>query len=375
MDIDSVLGVLEQTPAVVHIHPVSLCYLPEDVVVFDSPDDAVAQIDQKSTTLPARWLIKPSLGSTINRFPSLHCTHDPFTDALNTVLFSRFDAVTSSMLCQSAVSQTIVSEAPFSDVVVFFIVDGLSYHDLRDRTSVLGRSFDKRACLVDVPSVTRVAFPNIVGRPNLAARLFDAGYHRRLGVSYWTRDDNRLTDQLFHTIPQVTKAGAFGEVLSALRTHLEHADRGKSYVQIIRTGLDGYAHSQKRRVPVRAVVDEIWREFEELASILLELCTKKNIRAVLFLTADHGILWNDEFVPQIIGDAPGKSSARWCNWKDLYYQRDQGRRFLFDGEEFFCLGYPYLRRPLRIDEQGVHGGISFQESVVPFITARFDPSC
>lgn len=375
MEIDAILRVLEQTPAIVHIHPVSLCYLPEDVVVFDSPDDAIAQIDQKSTSLPMRWLIKPSTGHAPDRFPSLHCTHDPFTDALNSILFHRFDAVASSMLCQSAVAQAIINEARFRDVAVFFIVDGLSYHDLREREDILGRPFDRQACLVDVPSVTRVAFPNIVGNPNVAARLFDAGYHRRLGVSYWTREDNRLTDQLFHSIPQVVKAGAFGEVLTVLRAHLANAHGGKSYVQIIRTGLDGYAHSQKRRVPVSAVVEEIWQEFEQLANLLLELCEKGGVRSVLFLTADHGILWNDEFDPKIVGDAPGKSSARWCGWKDLYYQREQGRRFLIGSEEFFCLGYPYVRRPLRIDEQGVHGGISFQESVVPFITARFDPSC
>jgi len=40
------------------------------------------------------------------------------------------------------------------------------------------------------------------------------------------------------------------------------------------------------------------------------------------------------------------------------------------GEELFCLNYPKLRRELRIDDQGVHGGISFQESIVPFVTVE-----
>ena len=45
-------------------------------------------------------------------------------------------------------------------------------------------------------------------------------------------------------------------------------------------------------------------------------------------------------------------------------------RFVVGHEEYYCLNYPKVRRPLRIDEQGVHGGVSFQESVVPFIAVR-----
>lgn len=375
MDLETVLAVLEETPAVVHMHPVSLCYLPNDVVVFNSPDEAIAQLDQKSTNLPTRWLIRSSGNQVPDRFPCLHCIHDPFTETLNTILFHRFDAIASSMLCQSALAAKITDEARHSDLVVFLLVDGLSYIDLQDLNEILGQSVEIQPCLVDVPSVTRVAFPNIIGEPCLAARLFDVGYHRRLGFSYWTREDNKLTDRLFHTIPHMSKVGAFGELMVSLRNHLSGANHGKTYVQIIRTGLDGYAHSQKRKPPVRAIVEEIWHEFEQLAQLCRETYEKQGLRSTLFLTADHGILWSDKFQPEIIGDAPGKSSPRWCSWKDLYHQREQGRRFLVGDEEFFCLGYPKLRRPLRIDEQGVHGGISFQESVVPFVTARFGASC
>lgn len=88
MDLETVLAVLEETPAVVHLHPVSLCYLPNDVVVFNSPDEATAQLDQKSTNLPTRWLIRSSEEQVLDKFPCLHCIHDPFTDALNTILYN-----------------------------------------------------------------------------------------------------------------------------------------------------------------------------------------------------------------------------------------------------------------------------------------------
>lgn len=375
MDLDTVLAILEQTPAVVHIHPVSLCYLPDDVVLINTPDEAVARLDQKSTNLPTRWLIRPSMEQISDRFPSLHCTHDPFTDALNSILYDRFDAIASSMLCQSSLAETITDEAQQNDLIVLLLVDGLSYTDLQDRREILGRSLDVQPCLVDVPTLTRVAFPNIVGNPSVATRIFDLGYHRRLGYSYWTREDNSLTDRLFHTIPHMLKVGAFDELLASLRNLLFRANHERTYVQIIRTGLDGYAHSQKRKPPVKAIVEEIWREFEQLAQLCAEICEKQNVRATLCLTADHGILWSDSFEPEIVGDSPGKSSSRWYGWKDVHHQREVGRRFIVGNEEFFCLGYPKLRRLLHIDEQGVHGGISFQESVVPFVTARFGASC
>jgi hypothetical protein len=40
----------------------------------------------------------------------------------------------------------------------------------------------------------------------------------------------------------------------------------------------------------------------------------------------------------------------------------------FEGKEFALLEYPYLRRDLRANEWGVHGGLSFEESVVPLLS-------
>jgi hypothetical protein len=39
----------------------------------------------------------------------------------------------------------------------------------------------------------------------------------------------------------------------------------------------------------------------------------------------------------------------------------------FAGRAFTLLNYPYLRRRLRANEWGVHGGLSFEESIVPLL--------
>lgn len=370
MTLDDLLDLLDHTPIIADIHPVSVCCLPQDVTVLQSAAEAAWLFDDPEPMLPGRLLVMASEPQYDGRFPHIQCDHDPFTRALNTILFDRFGDIASQMLRQSQVANRIVSDAIEYDLIILVLVDGLSYQDVTCWTDSFGPTLSIEPCLVDVPTLTRLAFPNLVGDPPVAVRLFDVGYHRRLGFTYWVREDNKLTDRLFQTIIEVKKIGHFPQILAALREQLGGIEQSKTYTQIVRTGLDGYAHGQKRRPPVAAVVEEVRQEFEQLAELCEELCKETKLRACLYLTADHGILWRDEFEPKVIGDAPGKSSPRWCGWRDLYQQRDKGRRFLIEGNEYYCLGFPGLRRRLRIDEQGVHGGISFQESIVPLVTLR-----
>jgi hypothetical protein len=219
-------------------------------------------------------------------------------------------------------------------------------------------------CLVDAPTLTEIAFPRIIGDTPLAVRLFDRGYQRRIGFTYWLREKNPLTDVLFRTITDVNAVDDFSAILAALRRKVHTLSGQRSYLQIVRTGLDGYAHHQKRKPPVTAIVDEIMDEMLSLADLFREAgCT-----AIIHLTADHGILWRDDFEPQIIGRASAGASPRHSEWQELYRQDEPGRRFAIAGREVYCLGYPRLRRGMRIDEQGVHGGISFQESITPLVT-------
>lgn len=370
MSLNDLLDLLDHTPVIADIHPVSVCCLPQDVTVMGSVSEVACLLDDPRTTLPGRLLVAAAGPQRSARFPRVRCDHDPFTPSLNAVLFDRYDQVATRMLCQSQVAERIVADSGKQDLIVLYLVDGLSYQDVRSWSEPAGSAVTVEPCLVDVPTLTQVAFPNLIGEPPLALRLFDIGYYSRLGFSYWTREDNQLTDRLFRGVTEVKKTARFSEIVATLERILRNAQQHRSYVQILRTGLDGYAHAQKRKAPVTSIVQEVRREFEELKAVCGERCKELGLRASVYLAADHGILWRDEFEPDIIGEAPGKSPPRWCSWRDLYHQRDSGRRFVVGGEEYYCLGFPKLRRPLRIDEQGVHGGISFQESVVPFVRVK-----
>jgi len=364
--LDELVQLLGHTPVICSIHPISRCFLPEDVVIYDSPAQLAWTLDAPKPTLPERILVTASDVQYQHRFPVVRCEHDPFTPDLNQVLYDHYEYIEAHMLSQRDIGERIISEASDAQVVVLMLIDGLSYRDVVGWQGEGEFEVQVEPCLVNGPTVTRIGFRNIVGDPPLAARLFDHGFTQRLGFTYWYREDNTLTDHLFRTIGRTEKVGHFAEILQALRVYFSRSKRDKTYIQVLVSGLDGYAHGQKRKPPVEAIVAEIRDELFSLRCLLVEL----GLRARIYLTADHGILWRDEFEPQIIGSAPGKSNPRCCGWSELYHQDELGKRFSLYGEELFCLNYPKLRRELRIDDQGVHGGISFQESIVPFVTVE-----
>lgn len=372
VSLEYLLDILEDTPVIAEMDPVSCCYLPPDVAVYETAEKLAWKLDMPSTTLPARALILQDDPVYAVRFPRIRINHNPFTFRLNEVLFERFDEIAQLMLTHSQLSEQIVRQLKNPDVVVFMLIDGLSYENVRrwldTRTEV---QMTLEPCLVDGPTMTKVAFPRIIRDTPLAMRLFDRGYRRQLGFTYWLRKNNPLTDVLFRTIPDVSAVGDFSTILATLRKVIHTSSKQKIYLQILRTGLDGYTHHQKRKPPITAIVDTIMNEMLALADLFREAgCT-----ACIHLTADHGILWRDEFKPQIIGHAPAGANPRSCEWQDLYLQDEPGQRFVVGKQEIYCLGYPKLRRALRIDEQGVHGGISFQESIVPFSTIRIGDIC
>lgn len=221
-----------------------------------------------------------------HRFPRVRVAHDPFTPALNGVLFEHFEAMTQTMLCQSQLATVISRAAAECDAIILMLIDGLSYENARQWCGQHAPLWSLEPCLVDVPTITSIAFPNAVGAPSVAEQLFDPGFHRRLGFTYWTREDNELTNLLFRSLPEVRKTGDFDAIASgSRRVVMESATLGKPFIQIARTGLDGYAHQQKRTPPVAAIVDvKIFREFSRLVEVAQEAQRVNGCRTGLFLT-------------------------------------------------------------------------------------------
>lgn len=351
MNLSELDRVLNAMPVIAHAHPVSLAFLDRPVRVYTTAREMALALDANVTVPPERWLTFDIDPHYLRRFPQITCEHDPFTTDLNHVLLERYDWIAQQMLTQARIAERITSETDGYDTIVLVLLDGLSYADCRQWPSV-------EPCLAVLPTITRVCFPAIVNDPPIASRLFVKGFERRVGFTYWSREDNRLTDQLFRTIGDVHQIQSqFTEVLDWLR---KDNRLRQTYVQIVRSALDDYADGIRVTVPRVLLVRELWQDILSIADAI----KGHNLRARIYVTADHGLLWKDaEHAFDVIAKErgglrygltkPSGSRGRWAN---------------LDDSRSWILDYPQLRRGFRRNEQGAHGGVSFEECITPFVT-------
>jgi len=360
MDIATLDRLLNQTPVVVEtMHRVSLAYLREPATVYATLEELATLLDSLQPVPSHRALSFDTDPRYALRFPNVAVEHDPFTPKLNHILFDRYDFIAVSMLTQGQVANHIVAKAQRAETVVLVLLDGLSYADCRDWPSV-------EPCLAAPPTVTRVGFPKIIGDPPLAARLFACGLPHRIGFTYWEREDEPLTNHLFRTIGDTRRLNsaapnAFDQVIDWLSAQ----DLAGTYVQIVRSALDEYAEGHRTSIPRQAVIQQIRRDLEAVLDILQH----KGRPAVLFAVADHGILWKD-----------GNHAFEYITLSGSRYAEGRsgpgrGRCFKAHGRAYWVLDYPQLGKAWQANEQGVHGGISFEESIVPFIRWEVNRSC
>lgn len=292
-------------------------------------------------------------------FPSVALPPLPSIDAVNEELPTRFES--SNLLKQSEVAAEITKRVrhELPQIAVLLVFDGLSFYETTDwkfPNAVL------EPCLVDGLSVTEKAMRRLIGSPVLTHRLFELGYCRRMGFAYWERSTNALTDALFTEFPQTQlhRVTAFEEVLETIRASLWPTH---TYVQIIRSGLDGVCHRHRERPDVSALLENLKQDITEL----LEVLQKTGHSFRLFITADHGILWdNNQLVVPLTQET---SRARYTDGSVASAQpvltlRNQ------EGTYTVLTGDKVIAKKRNVMEWGFHGGFSAQESLVPFWDIR-----
>lgn len=352
MDIASLDQLLYRTPVIAQgLHPVSLAYLQEPVTIYSSLKQLAHLFDDMRMVLPHRAICFETESRYMSRFASVTVEHNPFTSELNRVLFDRYDFISSSMFTHDKVAELIITEARRVKTVILILLDGLSYSDCIDWSDV-------EPCLATHPTITRVGFPSIIGKPPLAAHLFDIGFTNRIGFTYWSRKDNKLTDKLFRTIAHThrldsAKPNAFEQVLMWLSAK----DLTNTYVQIVHSALDDFAEGHRTAVPRRAVVRQVQQDLEAVLDVL----KNKGLPAILFAVADHGILWKDD------GHDIQRVNLAGARYTTGRSGPGRGRSFEAEHSQYWVLDYPQMGRAWGNNEQGIHGGISFEESIVPFV--------
>ena len=374
--IDQLNNLLIQTPLMAEqISPISLAFLPEMPQIFASVAEMICVVDAPDIT-PYQPMIALQFDSQFaHRFPTVSCEHNPYTPELNRVIDTNTDFIEKHTLTQNQIAHVIIDDCfrVEPEAVVVMLIDGLSFSD------VTGWNEFPQAIPCFVPGLTTTpeGFQNIIGREEpLSTQLFDIGYRARFGFTYWTRKTNPLTDILFRTIPpnRIRTVHSMAEVFEELKV----MDINQAYVQILRTGLDPYAHTSR--------LDDLSRNRDSTRQSLREdiyqiqsILTDKGKRILFYIVSDHGILWRDEHDLEAVGQMSGRVNPRYTDLSKEapssaeFISTDDTRqniaRFIKGSEDttYFQLTYPYLRRPLHSNEWGVHGGLSFQESIVPFI--------
>lgn len=347
--------VLDWTPVVYEGEPLLLAEL-EDLVVERDIWQYVERADGPSPMPVKRTVLLGPVTSYFDRWPVVEAGRKVPDDLahFNRCLFYNYDQVRHFAFCQSHIAGRIEEDLDV-DVIVLLLIDGLSYTDWADYPRV-------QSCLVEGPTITPVGFRNIIGKPTVARRLFGKGFRKRLGFSHWDRD-NKLTDALFHGFDRATqmfKVDEFKEIL----LKLDSLPSEQVYIQVLTNGLDAISHHHRGRPPVKVIARHI---YEDMLLALAEQLQKMGATAIIYATADHGILWKpepDEAGELLVTPDARTNSHRYAKGSFLI---PNTRQFGCYGSNYTVLASPYLFRPMSGLEWGTHGGISFQESVVPFV--------
>ena len=206
-------------------------------------------------------------------------------------------------------------------------------------------------------TLPEIGFPGIIGTPRLARRLIEVGLPYSHGFSYWPRETDAVSASLFEGVP-LTRVVSFSEVVAALHgANLEH-----TYIQVVREGLDGLAHRRREVTP--AEMRETVQAIRTDALALLDILREGSCPAVLCLTADHGILWKGEYAFETL-ETDDHAHPRYGTHAPT--TEKHSTRFAFDEQVFYVYHWPYLGTAIPRNDSGVHGGLSVQESIVPFV--------
>jgi len=358
--LEELIKYLEIGPVMAQMSRLSLAFLPlERLQLFETAAELVATLDspevQSDRTMMLTLDWNPQYAS---RLICVKVNHQPLTTELNRVLKSRFDFIKSTLICQSQLPD-LIAQPTGASCTILILVDGLSWADF---CAYWLEPVSARAVLVDGASTTEQGMKRIIGKPSIVERLFAQGCDRTYGFSYWTREDNALTDRLFAFFgDNVEKVRSFQDAWERLaEINLE-----ATYIQIVRQGLDGLCHKHRDRPNPKNYVKQLAQDWESLLTLL----QKRGISARIYLTSDHGILWKEGHDFQVFSQGKWGDSPRYLKYS---YPNSYTLDLEFEENIYSLLNYPYLYRNFRVNEWGMHGGLSFEESIVPLLTATIE---
>jgi hypothetical protein len=362
--IEQLRQALDRAPVMGDFHPLVPLCLSADVEVVLKARTLADQLDSLASH-PARPVIITEFDPDYtDRFIVWDTPFRPAPAVIDRSLSDRLDYARSHLLTHQGIANRVISDARRKgyQAVALLLVDGLAYDDTLEWPE------HPEPCFVDGPSITfartpekeiipDIGFPAIVGTPPLARQLAETGIPHSRGYSYWDREENDVSARLFRGVP-LTRVSGIAEALDLLTS----VKLSGTYLQLVREGLDGLAH-RRREVTineVQATIKAIHKDYRRLVNLLAD----SGLRGAVYLTADHGILWKKQHEFHRLEDY--RSQHPRYNLK-FSSESSHISRFDMKSRTFYLLHYPYLGARIRANDSGVHGGLSYWESIVPFI--------
>ncbi len=355
---------LRLAPVMGQFHPLVPLCLPDGVETISEPEALIEELDSLVPHRERPVLITHLEARLAYRFTVMSYPACPPAKAINQNLPRRIGEARTRLLTSHTVARQIINDVRerMYQTVILLLVDGLSYAD------VVNWPEQPEPCFIDGPSITfsripegeidsRVGFPAIIGSPSLARRLVDVGMSRSRGFSYWEREQNDVSEKLFEGVP-LEKISGLADAFS----QLEKLNLRGLYIQMVREGLDGLAHSRREvsQQEIKATVEAIHQDLHHL----VELLTAKKVKGVIYLIADHGLLWKNQHSWQVI-ECGRVTSPRYTTSNPNLPEFTT--EFSTAQQRFYLWHYPYLGRQIKANDSGVHGGLSYWESIVPFV--------
>jgi hypothetical protein len=361
---------LSRTPVIAQVHPLVPLALRSGTKIVTNTQELLLDLESQNTHAEIPHLILADDPILSKRFPQLIAVDPPSVEGINSNIGFHLDYIRTHLLTTHKIASFIEQDVAAHpvDIVVLFLVDGLGYGDVLQWPGVI------QPCFVDGPSVTyrfrdndktdlveTVGFASIINRPSVYERLYGLGYHHARGFTYWQPDNNVIADFMFAGLP-FKQVNNFDTIL----LHLKNEQLiPQTYIQLVRQGLDGLAHGKRElhAGEIDMATQAILSDVDRLQAFLHHT----GLRARIYLTADHGILWRKDLHPVQVIQAVKADHPRFSSYKPDGAIDGSWIRLENSFIPYYLFRFPYLGRQLPNNDSGVHGGLSYQESIVPFI--------
>jgi len=290
-------------------------------------------------------------------FPTIRIEKRPDPWEISEALFKKFHFTDQIIPAQHEIGPMLVDLAIKKDVdtVALIIVDGLSYYDLPE-------AVDAKPCLVKGVTITDFGFRDVLGKPTISQRFFSQGYRNQVAMTFFDKNSSPLSVDLHSTFgtSQLNRINSIEEGIEILNN--ENLLRG--YVQIVAPGLDKLSHYHADRPLLQESIDRIIERLDKIFDCL----STKGRKVLACLTSDHGIMWRTltEEKTEVVGDLLPEN-IRHPRYIKGSLNRSYAQTVISENQSYTLLKAPFMARPWKHSEWGVHGGISAWESIVPII--------